>query len=124
MPKQDQDPFVVNRLKSVGYAFKGMLILIKTEASIKIQLVIAAVVTIAGFYFNISSTEWMIQIAAIGLVMSIEGLNTAVEYIADFVHPEHHKKIGLIKDVAAGAVFIAAIVAVIIGLIIYIPKLF
>jgi len=124
MPKQDQESFVVNRLKSVGYAFKGMVILIKTEASIKIQLVIAAVVTIAGFYFNISSTEWMLQIAMIGLVMSIEGLNTAVEYIADFVHPEHHKKIGLIKDIAAGAVFIAAIVAVIIGLIIYIPKLF
>jgi diacylglycerol kinase (ATP) len=65
----------------------------------------------------------MIQITIIGLVMSIEGVNTAIEYIADFVHPEHHKKIGLIKDVAAGAVFIASIVAVIIAAIIYIPKI-
>jgi diacylglycerol kinase (ATP) len=120
---QKKEPFIVNRIKSVGYAFKGMLILIKTEASIKIQLVIAIAITLAGFYFNISKTEWMIQITIIGLVMSIEGVNTAIEYIADFVHPEHHKKIGLIKDVAAGAVFIASIVAVIIAAIIYIPKI-
>lgn len=120
---QNKEPFIINRLKSVGYAFKGMLILIKTEASIKIQLIIALVVTIAGFYFEISKTEWMAQIIIIGLVMSVEGVNTAVEYIADFVHPEHHKKIGLIKDVAAGAVFIAAIVAIIIAGLIYGPKL-
>tara|TARA_R100001369_G_scaffold89502_1_gene127174 strand:+ start:792 stop:1160 length:369 start_codon:yes stop_codon:yes gene_type:complete len=120
---QKKEPFLINRLKSLGFAFKGMLILIKTEASIKIQVFIAVVVTIAGFYFEISKTEWMAQIAMIGLVISIEGMNTAIEYIADFIHPEYHKKIGLIKDVAAGAVFIASIVAVIIALIIYIPKM-
>ena len=80
--------------------------------------------TIAGFYFKISSTEWTMQILAIGLVMSIEGLNTAIEAIADFMHPEHHNKIGFIKDVAAGAVFICFIAAVIIGCIIYLPKIF
>jgi diacylglycerol kinase (ATP) len=120
---QKKEPFLINRLKSVGFAFKGMLILIKTEASIKIQVFIAVIVTIAGFYFEISRTEWMAQIAMIGLVISIEGMNTAIEYIADFIHPEYHKKIGLIKDVASGAVFIASIVAVIIALIIYIPKM-
>ncbi|WP_299124383.1 diacylglycerol kinase family protein [uncultured Winogradskyella sp.] len=120
---QKKDSFLVNRLKSVGYAFKGMLILIKTEASIKIQLCIAIVVTIAGFYFEISKTEWLVQIIMIGLVMSIEGVNTAIEYIADFIHPDQHPKIGLIKDVAAGAVFIASIVAVIIAGIIYLPKI-
>ena len=99
-----------------------MLILIRTEASIQIQILIAIIVTIAGFYFEISKTEWMAQLGMIGLVMSIEGINTAIEYIADFVHPEHHHKIGLIKDVAAGAVFIASIVAVIMAGIIYIPK--
>jgi diacylglycerol kinase (ATP) len=78
----------------------------------------------AGFYFEISAVEWMLQIFAIGLVMSIEGLNTAVEEIADFVHPDFHNKIGFIKDVAAGAVFFAAITAIIIGCIIYIPKFY
>lgn len=121
---QKKDSFFVNRIKSVGFAFKGMLILIKTEASIQIQLVIAVIVTIAGFYFEISQTEWLIQLGMIGLVMSIEGINTAIEYIADFIHPDHHPKIGLIKDVAAGAVFIASIVATIIAGIIYLPKLF
>lgn len=117
-----KEPFIINRLKSVGYAFKGMLILIKTEASIKIQVFITIAVTIAGFYFEISHTEWMIQLVMIGMVMSIEGVNTALEYIADFIHPEHHPKIGLIKDVAAGAVFIASIIACIIAGLIYIPK--
>ncbi|WP_282043328.1 diacylglycerol kinase family protein [Winogradskyella flava] len=121
---QKKEPFIINRLKSVGYAFKGMLILVKTESSIKIQVFIAFVVTIAGFYFDISATEWIAQVAMIGLVMSIEGINTAIEYIADFIHPEHHPKIGLIKDISAGAVFIASIVAVIIAAIIYLPKFF
>jgi diacylglycerol kinase (ATP) len=119
---QKKEPFIINRLKSVVYAFKGLLILIKTEASIKTQVFIAVVVTIAGFYFEISKTEWMAQLAMIGLVISMEGMNTAMEYIANFIHPEYHKKIGLIKDVAAGAVFIASVIAVIIAGIIYIPK--
>jgi diacylglycerol kinase (ATP) len=119
-----KESFVINRIKSVGYAFKGALLLLKTEASIQVQFGIGILVTIAGFYFNINTTEWVLQVFAIGIIMSIEGLNTAVEKIADFVHPEHHKKIGVIKDVSAGAVFISAITAIIIGCIIYIPKLF
>lgn len=115
---------MVNRLKSVGWAWKGALILLRTEASIKIQAVVAILVTIAGFYFEISPTEWLFQVAMIGLVLSVEGLNTAIEHIADFVHPELHASIGRIKDVAAGAVFFAAISAVIVAAIIYYPKLF
>lgn len=121
---QKKEPFLINRIKSVKYAFLGMLRLIQTEASIKIQFVIAILITIAGFYFSISTTEWIMQCFAIGLVMSIEGVNTAIEEIANFIHPNHHPKIGIIKDVAAGAVFIASISASIIGLIIYIPKIF
>lgn len=119
-----KDSFLVNRLKSVGWAFKGALILLRTEASIKIQFAVAIAVTIAGFYFNISTTEWLFQIAMIGLVLSLEGINTAIEAMADFVHPDHHPHIGHIKDVAAGAVFIAAICAGIVAVIIYYPKLF
>ena len=79
--------------------------------------------TIAGFYFEITAIEWMLQIFAIGLVISIEGLNTAIEEMANFVHPNFNKKIGVIKDVAAGAVFFAALTAVVIGCFIYFPKL-
>lgn len=119
-----KESFLVNRLKSIKLAFKGAILLIKTEASIQIQFVIAALVTIAGFYFNISATEWMIQILAIGLVMSLEGINTAIEKIADFIHPDHNNQIGFIKDISAGAVFFAAFVAILAGIIIYYPKLF
>lgn len=122
MPKKES--FLVNRIKSVGYAFKGAMLLITKEPSIKIQLCISILVTVAGFYFEISKTEWLIQILAIALVMGLEGANTAIEEIANFIHPEYHKKIGYIKDVAAGAVFIAAICAAVIGFIIYLPKLF
>ena len=119
-----KESFLVNRLKSVGYAFKGAVYLIRTEASIKIQVFIAIVVTIAGFYFDISKTEWLFQIICIGLVLSLEGMNTAIEYMADFVHPDQHKTVGNIKDIAAGAVLLAAISAAIGALVIYIPKIF
>ena len=83
---------------------------------------IGILMTILGLYIGLSVTEWCIQILVIALIMAIEGVNTAIEEIADFIHPEHHSKIGLIKDLAAGAVFIVAIAAVAIGCIIYIPK--
>ena len=70
MPNPNNEPFGVNRLKSIGYALKGLIILIKTENSIKLQLIIAAAVSIAGFYFDISSTEWLIQLITIAVVMT------------------------------------------------------
>ncbi|NQY07262.1 MAG: diacylglycerol kinase family protein [Flavobacteriaceae bacterium] len=114
--------FIIKRIKGFKYAAKGAYILLKNEASIKVQFFIALVMTGVGFYFNISNTEWILQLLAIGLVMGIEGVNSAVEEIADFIHPDFHSKIGLIKDIAAGAVFFAATIASIIGLIIYTPK--
>ena len=114
--------FYSGRLKSVKYAVKGAIRLASTEHSVMAQFGIALLMIIAGFYFEITATEWMFQVLAIGLVLSIEGLNTAVEKMCDFVHPEFHEKIGLIKDLAAGAVLFAALSAISIGLIIYVPK--
>lgn len=118
---KSDNSFITGRLKSLKYAVAGAVKLIATEHSIMVQFSIGVLVTIAGFYFEISKTEWLFQTLAIGLVLSIEGLNTAVEKIADFIHPDYHDKIGFIKDIAAGAVFFAAISALIIGAIIYIP---
>jgi diacylglycerol kinase (ATP) len=122
MEFQKDNTFFTGRFKSVGFAFKGAIKLISTEHSIMVQSSIAVVLIIAGFYFNISHEEWMFQTLAIGLVISIEGLNTAVEKVADFIHPEFHHRIGFIKDIAAGAVFFAALTAMAIGLLIYLPK--
>ncbi len=119
-----RDSFLGKRIKGGGYAIKGTWLLLRYEPSIQVQAFIALGVTFAGIYFEISKTEWLFQFLAIGLVMSIEGINTAIEGIANFVHPDFHSKIGKIKDVAAGAVFIAALIAVIIAGFIYLPHIF
>jgi diacylglycerol kinase (ATP) len=124
MEFQKDNTLFTGRMKSVKYAFQGAVKLITTEHSIMVQFSIGILMTIGGFYFHINTNEWLIQTMAIGLVMSIEGLNTAVEKIADFIHPNYHERIGFIKDIAAGAVFFAALTAIAIGLIIYIPKIF
>lgn len=118
---KDDNSFVMGRLKSFKFAFYGAYKLITTEHSIMVQFSIAVLLNIAGFYFGISKTDWLFQTLAIGLVLSIEGLNTSVEKIADFIHPDFHHKIGFIKDIAAGAVFFAALTALSIGIIIYYP---
>lgn len=122
MEFQKDTAFFSGRLKSISYAFKGAVKLITTEHSVMAQFSIGILLIFLGVYFNITKTEWLFQTLAIGLVLSIEGLNTAVEKIADFVHPKFHERIGFIKDIAAGAVFFAAMTAIAIGIIIYLPK--
>ena len=119
-----RDSYLGKRIRGGGYAIKGAWLLIKTEHSIQVQVAIGILVTFAGFYFDITETEWILQILAIGLVLAAEGLNSAIEGIADFIHPDIHVKIGYIKDVAAGGVLFAAVAAFIVGLIIYIPYVF
>lgn len=113
--------FISGRIKSIYYAIKGAFTLITTEHSIMVQTGVSLIAVFLGFFFNITREEWMAQILAIGMVLSIEGLNTAVEGIADFIHPDFHTKIGYIKDIAAGAVFFIAMAAVAVGCIIYYP---
>jgi len=115
--------FIKGRLKAFVYAFKGLKILISSEDSFKAQFFIGLFAILLGFIFKISETEWMIQLLTIGLVLVAEALNTGIEKIADFIHPDYHKKIEVLKDIAAGAALIAAIIAVIIGCIIYIPRI-
>jgi diacylglycerol kinase (ATP) len=123
MKFQKDETLFTGRLKSIGFAFRGAFKLITTEHSVMVQSSLVVIMTIAGFYFGISREEWMFQILAFGLVLSIEGLNTAVEKVADFIHPDYHERIGFIKDIAAGAVMFAALTAITIGAIIYIPRL-
>lgn len=119
---EKDNSFFTGRLKSIGFAVKGAYKLITTEHSVMVQFALAILLIIAGFYFQISREEWMMQILAFGLVLGIESLNTAIEKIADFIHPEFHDKIGFIKDIAAGAVMFAATAAIAVGLLIYVPK--
>lgn len=122
--KPEKTSFLIGRIRSVRYAFRGLWLLATTEHSIISQLIIGAIMCVVGFYFKLNSTEWMFQILAIALVLTAESLNTAVEKLCDYLQPDYDKKIGFIKDLSAGAVTFAAIAAMIVGGIIYLPKLF
>jgi diacylglycerol kinase (ATP) len=115
--------FITGRIKAIFYSLKGAFLLLKTEHSIQAQSLIALIFIIAGFFFEISNIEWIFQVLAICLVLTAESLNTAIEKIADFIHPDHNKKIGFIKDISAGAVFFAAIFALFIIYNIYWDKI-
>ena len=121
--KNPNDGFLRGRLRSLKFALKGTWLLITTEDSIKAQLFFGVIAVFMGFYFSISPIEWMIQLLCIALVLVAESLNTAIEKTADFIHPDYHKKIGFIKDIAAGAPAFAALFAFIIAAIIYTPKI-
>lgn len=119
--------FIIKRLKSLQYVFQGISYLVKNEPPVIVHIVISLLWIGAGFYFEISTQEWIIELLCIGLVLSTEALNTAVEKVCDFVHPDHAKEIGIIKDIAAGAVGFAVIpVTIVLGIIYYpyILKLF
>ena len=112
------------RIKSFGYAFKGIASLIKKEHNAWIHCTAIVVVTLAGFYFDITPTEWCIVVICFSLVLAAEGFNTAIERLVDLVSPDYHPIAGDVKDVAAGAVLICAIAAAIVGMIVFIPYIF
>jgi diacylglycerol kinase len=111
------------RLMSFKYAFNGLKTLIKEEYNARIHVAIAICTVLAGFFFKISGSEWIAITFCIGMVMALEMINSAMENLADFVSPEKHDKIKKIKDLAAGAVLLAAVVAVVVGLIVLLPKI-
>lgn len=96
----------------------------KEEPNFKIHVVATIMVIAAGLYFQLSTTEWLAIVSVIGLVLLTELVNTAIENIADFISPERHEKIKTIKDIAAAAVLISAIAALVVGMLIFIPKIF
>jgi diacylglycerol kinase len=114
---------IKKRIFSFGFAFKGIFELIKSEPNAKLHLLATVCVVVAGFFFKISGNEWSAVFIVIGLVWSAEAFNTVVEKLADHLFPEYHETAKFAKDVAAGAVLICAIIAVIVGLIVFLPKM-
>ena len=116
--------FISTRFRRFLTAIKGMLILIKTEASIQSHLLIFSLFIYLGFYVDLDINDWIKQIMIFGFIISIEALNTGIEKICDFTNPDYNKKIGFIKDVSAGAVSFAVIASLIAIVLIYYPYLF
>ncbi len=109
--------------KSFLFAFKGVALILK-ERNFIIHLIAAITAVALGFIFTISINEWLAIIICISMVLCLEIINTSIEKTIDLLHPQMHPKAGAIKDLAAAAVLIAAITAVIVGLIIFVPKIF
>lgn len=108
-------------LRCVTYAAQGIATTIKTQRNAKLHLIAAALVIGTGMYFEINRLDWLWIMLAICLVWMAELINSAFEYICDLVQPEYHEAVRHTKDIAAGAVLIAVIAAIIIGLVIFLP---
>lgn len=106
-------------LLSFVFAGRGIMTVIASERNMRIHVSAALMVIALGAYFSIEVTEWCLVIICIGMVMAAEALNTAIEQMTGFLKPEFHRLAGRIKDVAAGAVLLAALAALIVGMLIF-----
>ncbi len=105
------------------YAFKGVMFVFKNECNFRLHIIATVAVIFSGFLFSITKTEWLFIIFAVSIVLSFEMINSAVEYLSDFVSPDYSDIIKTVKDASAGAVLISATGAFIVGTIIFIPKI-
>lgn len=108
-------------IRSFGPAWKGMKIAVVSENNFRIHLIAAIVVIVLGYYLKVQRNDWLWLTAAIGLVFITEYLNTALEKLTDLVSPQFDERAGKVKDIAAGAVLMAALIAVVIGVIVFYP---
>jgi diacylglycerol kinase len=110
-------------IKSVDFALQGMMQFFSKQRNAKLQTVMGITAITLGFIVSISPYQWLLVLFCIGLVISLEMINSAIEIFCDMVTTDFHPKIKIIKDVAAGAVLVASLASLVIGLIIFIPAL-
>ncbi len=112
----------VSRLASFGHALRGLTLLVR-QPNARIHVLVAVMVTILGYALNINATEWCAVILSVALVIGAEALNTAIEFTVDLASPEWHPLARDAKDVAAAGVLVCSIGAALVGLWIFVPKL-
>lgn len=115
--------FVVSRLHSFGHAFRGLAYVVRTQRNAWIHVVISVVVLVLSLWLRLNPLEWAIIILTMAMVFTAEFLNTAIEAVVDLASPHKHPLAKVGKDVGAGAVLIAAIAAILVGLLILWPPL-
>lgn len=111
------------RIRSFRYAFNGLRLLFVDEHNARIHAVATILVVAGAWWFDFSAAEWTAVLLAIGMVISAEAVNSAIERLCDRVSAEHDPMIGQAKDLAAGAVLILAIAAAVVGLVIFTPHI-
>lgn len=110
-------------VNSFGYAFQGICSSFRTERNMKIHVFIMILVVLLGIFLHISVTEWIVCVILFALVIGAELFNTAIEAVVDMISLEKSSQAKLAKDVSAGAVLVFAIASIIVGLIIFAPKI-
>lgn len=123
MPYTDPMNIIRAKWRNALTAFRALGTLAREETSFQIQVASALVTLVIAYFLDISSIEWLIVILAIGMVLAVEALNTAIEELCDHVTPEEHERIGKVKDLAASASALIGLAALIIGCLIFVPRL-
>lgn len=114
---------ILYQLMTFVFAFRGILAFFRRESKGALHLLAAILAVALSLVFRITALEWLFVVLAIGMVFIAEFFNTIAEVMSDLIQPEYDQRVGDIKDMAAGAVLIAAVVALIIGLVIFLPRL-
>lgn len=118
-----EQPGAESRPAAFRHAFAGLAYLLRSQPNARIHAVITAIAVTLGLALGFTRIEWALLIGAIGLVWLAELFNTAVEALVDLVSPEHHRLAGASKDLAAAAVLVAALTSLLIGLLLFLPRL-
>jgi len=109
---------------SFTYAWKGLRYAFRTQLNFKVHSVAALIAICLCYLLEVSTHDWLWIFLAVGLVFTAELFNTALEVLVDLISPDYHPKAGVVKDLAAAAVLISAFVAIAIGLMVFLPKVF
>ena len=116
--------YIKKRIQSFGYAFQGLGTLFRETPNAQIQLIAAIVAVMLGFLLHISTEEWLVVIIVIGLVLALEAINSSLETLADYAcNKEIHPLIRKVKDLAAAGVLLAALAALVVGIVLFLPKI-
>jgi diacylglycerol kinase len=123
MEKSGNQFSLAARMRSFRYAAQGFMYIVRYEHNARIHLFISGVVLIMGFLLHIKALEWVLVLVCMGLVLTAEMINTTIEKLSDIVSPDKNEQIRVIKDISAAAVLFSSFIAMIAGLIIFVPYL-
>lgn len=122
--KRDQKFSLEKRIKSFSFAWNGLKVLFTEEHNARVHLAVTLVIITLGLAFEINISEWIFLFIIIALVFVCEILNSAIENLCDLVSPAYNEYIKKAKDLGAAATLVSAIIAAIIGLLIFVPKFY
>ncbi len=111
------------RVVGFRFAWAGLKTVVKKESNFQLHMLATIIVVAAGFFFHLSLIEWTVILLTIGLVLITEMINSVIERVMDFIQPGYDERVKEIKDIAAGVVLVTALISVVVGILIFGPKI-